>query len=141
MLAKRSRAGGGADLMGTQSSRLKPLAIMACVAMVTAPAILVFAYGTGTLGVPGALAAAPGRIPGKGPQIPHSTSLVVSQVYGGGGNTGAPWRNDFIEVFNPTGAAVSVAGWSVQYASATGTTWQVSALSGSIPPGGYFLIQ
>ena len=68
-------------------------------------------------------------------------SLVISQVYGGGGNSGATLKNDFIELFNPGGASVSLAGWSVQYASAAGTTWQVTALSGSIPPGGYYLVQ
>ena len=45
-------------------------------------------------------------------------SLVISQVYGGGGNSGATLKNDFIELFNPGGASVSLAGWSVQYASA-----------------------
>ena len=68
-------------------------------------------------------------------------ALVISQVYGGGGNSGATLKNDFIELFNPGGASVSLAGWSVQYASAAGTTWQVTALSGSIPPGGYYLVQ
>jgi len=67
--------------------------------------------------------------------------LVISQVYGGGGNAGATLTNDFIEVFNPGTSAVNVAGWSVQYASATGTTWQVTALSGTIQPGAYALIQ
>src|SRR6266545_78317 len=70
-----------------------------------------------------------------------STSLVISQVYGGGGNAGATLKNDFIEVFNRGGAAVSVTGWSVQYASAAGTTWAVTNLSGSIPPGKYYLVQ
>jgi predicted extracellular nuclease len=69
------------------------------------------------------------------------TSLVISQVYGGGGNSGATLKNDFIEIFNPTGAPISVAGWSVQYASATGTSWAVTALSGTIAAGGYQLIQ
>lgn len=68
-------------------------------------------------------------------------ALVISQVYGGGGNAGATLKNDFIEVFNPGNAAVSVAGWSVQYTSAAGTSWQVTALSGSIPSGGYYLVQ
>ena len=69
--------------------------------------------------------------------------LVLRQIYGGGGNTGAPYRNDFIELFNPTSATVSLAGLSVQYASQTGTTWQVTALpsAASIPPGGSFLVQ
>ncbi len=50
-----------------------------------------------------------------------STSVVVSQVYGGGGNTGAQYTNDFIELFNLGTSPVSLAGWSVQYTSATGT--------------------
>src|SRR5207249_4835668 len=27
--------------------------------------------------------------------------IVISQVYGGGGNSGAAYKNDFIELFNP----------------------------------------
>jgi hypothetical protein len=70
-----------------------------------------------------------------------STGLVISQVYGGGGNTGATWRNDYIEIHNRGNVAVDVTGWSVQYASAAGTTWLVTALSGSVAPGGYYLVQ
>lgn len=29
-----------------------------------------------------------------------SPDLVISQVYGGGGNTGAPFTHDFVELFN-----------------------------------------
>jgi predicted extracellular nuclease len=68
-------------------------------------------------------------------------NVVISQVYGGGGNSGATLRNDYIELFNRTAAPVDVTGWSVQYGSATGTTWQVTALSGTIPAGGYYLVQ
>ena len=50
-----------------------------------------------------------------------SSGLVISQVYGGGGNSGAPYKNDFIEIFNGGTAAVSLSGLSLQYASATGT--------------------
>ncbi|HEV7427102.1 MAG TPA: lamin tail domain-containing protein, partial [Thermoanaerobaculia bacterium] len=67
--------------------------------------------------------------------------LVISQVYGGGGNSGATYRNDFIELFNPTAGTVSLTGWSVQYSSATGSTWQVTNLTGSIAPGHYYLVQ
>lgn len=68
-------------------------------------------------------------------------SVVISQIYGGGGNSGATYTNDFIELFNPGAQAVSLAGWSVQYASAAGTTWQVTALTGTIQPGQYYLVQ
>lgn len=67
--------------------------------------------------------------------------VVVSQVYGGGGNSGATLKSDFIELRNNGASAVSLAGWSVQYASATGNTWQRTNLAGSIPAGGYYLIK
>lgn len=67
--------------------------------------------------------------------------VVISQVYGGGGNSGATLRSDFIELHNRGNTAVSVAGWSVQYASATGSTWNKTDLTGSIPAGGYYLIK
>src|SRR5690242_16518143 len=88
---------------------------------------------TGGIFVSGAHAAAPIGVPRAA--APQSSSLVISQVYGGGGNSGAVWHNDFIELFNPTGSPVSVNGWSVQYASATGSSWQATALTGIVQPG------
>ncbi|HEY4319929.1 MAG TPA: DNA/RNA non-specific endonuclease [Gemmatimonadales bacterium] len=87
----------------------------------------------------------PGTIQLK-PTIQHASlgsrpDVVISQIYGGGGNSGATLTNDFIELHNASGSTVSLAGWSVQYASAAGTTWQVTALTGSIPAGGYWLVQ
>ena len=67
--------------------------------------------------------------------------IVISQVYGGGGNSGAEYTNDFIELYNRGGTAVDVTGWSVQYASVTGSSWQVTTLSGVIEPGQYYLVQ
>ncbi|MEP6779076.1 MAG: DNA/RNA non-specific endonuclease, partial [Gemmatimonadaceae bacterium] len=67
--------------------------------------------------------------------------ILISQIYGGGGNGGSTYRNDFVELFNPNDFAVNVAGWSVQYASAAGTTWQTTALTGTIEPGHYYLVQ
>ena len=68
-------------------------------------------------------------------------SVVVSQVFAGGGNSGAPYANDFVELLNRSGSAVDVTGWSVQYAPATSTSWQTTTLSGSIQPGRYYLVQ
>lgn len=42
-----------------------------------------------------------------------SPDIVISQVYGGGGNSGATYTNDFIELFNRGISPVSLAGWSV----------------------------
>ncbi|WP_267103921.1 lamin tail domain-containing protein, partial [Xanthomonas sacchari] len=67
--------------------------------------------------------------------------VVISQVYGGGGNSGATYKSDFVELHNNGSEAVSLAGWSVQYASAAGSSWQVTTLSGSIAPGGYYLVK
>lgn len=71
-----------------------------------------------------------------------STSVVISQVYGGGGNAGATLTHDFIELFNRGTAPASLTGWSVQYASAAGTTWQVTNLTNvTLQPGQYYLVQ
>lgn len=76
-----------------------------------------------------------------------STSVVISQIYGGGGNAGAPLNSDFIELFNRGTSTTSLAGWSVQYTSATGTglfganSSLITPLSGSLAPGQYLLIQ
>ncbi|MFM7710096.1 MAG: lamin tail domain-containing protein [Ferruginibacter sp.] len=74
----------------------------------------------------------------------QSTTIVISQVYGGGGNTGAPFTTDYVELHNVSGVSQSLSGLSIQYASATSTgVWSgVSALPAvSIPAGGYYLIQ
>ncbi|HKP61781.1 MAG TPA: ExeM/NucH family extracellular endonuclease [Polyangiales bacterium] len=70
-----------------------------------------------------------------------SPDIVVSQVYGGGGNSGATLRNDFIELFNRGSTAVSLTGWSVQYGPSSAGSWQVTALAGVIQPGQYLLVQ
>ena len=77
------------------------------------------------------------------PPAAHASAsgVVISQVYGGGGNAGSTFKNDFIELFNAGTTPVSLNGWSVQYSSAAGTTWQVTALNGSLAPGQYFLVQ
>jgi endonuclease/exonuclease/phosphatase family metal-dependent hydrolase len=67
--------------------------------------------------------------------------VVLSQIYGGGGNTGATFRQDFIELFNRGTQTQALDGWTVQYASATGTTFQSTPLTGTIEAGQYYLIQ
>jgi len=72
------------------------------------------------------------------------TNLVISQVYGGGGNSGATYTNDFMELFNPTQNAITITNWSIQYNSATSTTttWIKTKLpTVTILPGQYYLIQ
>jgi predicted extracellular nuclease len=70
-------------------------------------------------------------------------NVVISQVYGGGGNSGATIKNDYIELYNRSAVDVSIGGWSVQYGSSGGTTWAVTPIPAGtvIPAGGYFLIK
>lgn len=78
-----------------------------------------------------------------------AAQVVISQVYGGGGNTSSPaavYKNDFIELFNRGSGTVDLAGWSVQYSSASGTgSWSVTPLCATghcfLLPGKYFLVQ
>ncbi len=73
---------------------------------------------------------------------PPAANVVINQVYGGGGNTGAIYKNDFIELYNNENTAVNLAGWSVQYTGATGNSnWTVTPLTGTVPPHSFFLIQ
>jgi predicted extracellular nuclease len=67
--------------------------------------------------------------------------VVVSQVYGGGGNAGATYKNDFIELHNRSASTVDLSGWSVQYGSSGGTSWASTPLSGTLAAGGTYLIQ
>ncbi|GAA4199658.1 hypothetical protein GCM10022289_10360 [Pedobacter jeongneungensis] len=68
--------------------------------------------------------------------------IVISEIYGGGGNSGATYKNDFIELYNPGNTAVDLTGWSVQYTSATGAgNWTATNLSGAIAPKGFYLVQ
>ncbi len=70
-----------------------------------------------------------------------NAEIVISQVYGGGGNSGATYRSDFIELHNNGDQPVNLDGWSVQYAATAGTSWQVTPLAGSIAPGAYYLVK
>lgn len=68
-------------------------------------------------------------------------AVVISQIFGGGGNSGAPLASDYVELHNRGGATVSLSGWSLQYASAAGTSWSSTALTGSIPAGKFYLVK
>lgn len=72
----------------------------------------------------------------------QSTTIVISQLYGGGGNSGATYKNDFVELHNVSASSVTITGYALQYASATGTFTSANsvALSGTIPAGGYYLV-
>ncbi|MGI8697298.1 MAG: lamin tail domain-containing protein [Mycobacteriales bacterium] len=95
--------------------------------LVALPASIVIAAGVAVLAV-------------SAPASAASPDVTISQVYGGGGNSGATLTNDFVELDNHGPSAVDLSGWSVQYASGTGSSWQVTPLSGSVPVGAHYLI-
>ena len=66
---------------------------------------------------------------------------MISQIYGGGGNSEARLRNDFIELYNRGASEVVMTGWSVQYADADGAGWLVMPIGGFLFPGQHYLIQ
>jgi 5'-nucleotidase len=72
-----------------------------------------------------------------------TSPVVINEAYLSGGSTGAAYKNKFVELYNSSDAPVSLAGWSLQYRSATGTAAPsgVAALSGSIPAKGHYLVQ
>jgi predicted extracellular nuclease len=95
----------------------------------TASAVAVAAAASAVIGGTAPAGAAP------------SNELLINEVYGGGGNSGAAYTRDFIEITNRGSSAVAVDGWSVQYHSRSATgSWQSTPLSGSIAPGAYYLI-
>ncbi|MGI4874198.1 MAG: beta strand repeat-containing protein [Janthinobacterium lividum] len=74
----------------------------------------------------------------------QSTTMVISQVYGGGGNSNATYQNDFVELHNISSSSVVMTNWTLQYTGQTGsfsigTTSSIS-LTATVPAGGYYLI-
>ncbi|MFZ5527114.1 MAG: ExeM/NucH family extracellular endonuclease [Pseudomonadota bacterium] len=71
-----------------------------------------------------------------------NAAVVISQVYGGGGNSGATLKNDFIELFNAGASSVNLSGWTVHYAASTGNNWSNKTTLGNLTlqPGQYLLI-
>jgi hypothetical protein len=73
--------------------------------------------------------------------LASSPTIVISEVYAAGGNAGALYVNDYVELFNRGSTSVDVGSWSVQYATAAGNTWAVTPLAGTIAPGRHLLVQ
>jgi hypothetical protein len=68
--------------------------------------------------------------------------IVISQLYTSGGDTGATYQNDFVELFNRGDASVDLGGWSIQYAAAGGTSWQRTVIPFvTLLPGQHLLIR
>ncbi|MGX9218444.1 ExeM/NucH family extracellular endonuclease [Massilia varians] len=77
------------------------------------------------------------------PAFAAPSPVVISQVYGAGGNANAAWNRDFIELFNRSDKAVSLGGLSLQYqAAGASSNWaSFTALPNvMLEPGQYFLV-
>jgi len=77
---------------------------------------------------------------------PAAPGIVINEIYGGGGNTGATYNQDYVELYNNSSANIDITNYSLQYASATGATamsfavCNISSTDTIIEPGTYFLI-
>ena len=91
--------------------------------------IVVLAAGTVTVAAPSASA------------TPAGDNVVINEVYGGGGNSGSAYSNDFVELYNPTDHDIDVTGWVLDQQSTTGKSGSTTTLNGAVPAGGYYLIK
>ncbi len=69
-----------------------------------------------------------------------SDHMVLSEV----APQGTAAADEFVELYNPTNAAIDISGWKLQYKSATGATWSnigaVFPANTSVPAHHYFLV-
>ena len=76
------------------------------------------------------------------PALASTSGIVISQIYGGNGNT---YNADYVELFNAGNAAVTMANWSIQYASSTGTGNfsgnGITTINATLQPGRYYLVK
>ena len=90
---------------------------------------IALAAGTVSVVAPAALAA------------PDGSNVVINEVYGGGGNSGAKYTHDFVELYNPTDQEIDLTGWTITQRSAKDAGNGSALLTGVIPANGYFLVQ
>jgi uncharacterized protein len=83
------------------------------------------------------IAAVVGLVPAASASSP---TLVLAEVFAGGGNVGASYANDYVELLNRGTTSVDLTGWTVQYASAASTSWSATPLAGTVPAGGHYLV-
>jgi len=73
--------------------------------------------------------------------FPAQRDIIISQIYTGGGNASAHFNRRFVELFNRTDEPISLDGLFIGSMNATGmTNNDLGALSGTVPPRGFFLI-
>lgn len=71
-------------------------------------------------------------------------SILITQVYGGGGNSGATYKSDFIELYNTTNLDLNIGGYCLYYSAATSSAtnlkYEIPANS-IIKANSYFLVK
>lgn len=75
------------------------------------------------------------------PVVTERNGLVIYEVYGGGGESGSYYNNDYIVIKNTSDTAIDLAGYQVQrlYSSETRPIAAVN-LSGTLESGAYYVI-
>lgn len=69
----------------------------------------------------------------------ENTGLMIYEVYGGGGNSGAIYTNDYVVLYNGTSSNIDLSSYSLQYASASGSFTNINPLTGTIEAGSYYV--
>lgn len=82
----------------------------------------------------------------EAPPVSDVNHVLINEIYGGGGNSGAKYTHDFVELYNPTYAPIDLSGYKIERYTASATNnsspTSVSEIrSGVIPALGYFLVQ
>ncbi len=68
--------------------------------------------------------------------------IDISQIFPGGGETGSPYKFDYVELYNRGPTDVTMSNWSIQFgAQSTQTFPQRATINGTILAGHYFLVQ
>ena len=75
--------------------------------------------------------------------LTEAPPVCIYEAYGGGGNSGATWRNDYVILKSTSDQTISLDAWHLFYYSEKGefTVITKTALSGTIAAKGYYLIQ
>ncbi|MDD5463803.1 MAG: lamin tail domain-containing protein [Candidatus Moranbacteria bacterium] len=68
--------------------------------------------------------------------------IMIYEVYGGGGNSGAIYDSDYVVIYNSAEDEISLDGWLLQYASFNGlfTSGKTTPLSKTVSAKGYYLV-
>ena len=71
----------------------------------------------------------------------QSKTLVISEIYGGGGTLDGSYKNDYLQIFNLSSSPIDLSEYTVQIAPTSGNSWSVINLSGIIKANRWFLLK